>query len=147
MGRKINKAPTPTHARTLGMFALAEKREMPPSVTSVPAPRVRRLITLQTGFAVTIVRNAIVRIIPREEDTDEAIESFKTSLYGLGAAKVFTTAKPRGKVLPEKVMGKDPTARARSLRQVVHALVDESAFDDKENLREFVEEILSSERL
>ncbi len=149
MGRKINKPKSPAHERTLGMFALAEREQTPPGVTPIPAPRSRYLMTTQTGNAYTseMVRNSIVRILPREDDTDEALESLKSHLYAFGASKVVTLAKPRGKVLPEKVMGKDPTKRARSLRDVVHTLVDESAFDDKESLREFVEEILSSEGL
>lgn len=146
MGRRARVQDKPTKSlasdRTLEMWA----REVPPSsVEVVRLPLARELRTIPINAAnhfAPNARGAIVRLKPSEHDIDESISVAKQILQDAGAAYVFVLPKPRGTVLPEE---KVRHVRARSIREVVDALVAESAFDDKPALKEVVEEIASSE--
>lgn len=132
--------------RTLGMFTTRDNNA--PGVQYVPFERGRVLLTLSPGCnpVQAQVEGAIVRIAPKAKDSDDEVETLRNVLKEWGAARVIVLPKPRDKVLPEKGQKTTPT-QARSLRQVVHALVEGSAFDDKAALAEFAEEILCSEGL
>ncbi len=132
--------------RTLGMFTTRDNDA--PGVLYVPFERGRVLLTTKPGNALMSeqVRGAIIRIAPEAQHSDDEIETLRNVLKEWGALRVIVLPKPRDKVLPEKG-DKTTPAQARSLRQVVHGLVTDSAFDDKAALAEFVEEILCSEGL
>lgn len=132
--------------RTLGMFT---ERERAPGVRYVPFENGRVLLTVTPGNNTLLsaqVNGAIVRIAPHASHGDDVIETLRSVLKEWGALRVIVLPRPRDKVLPEKGQ-KTASTQARSLRQVVQSLVTDSAFDNKEALGEFVEEILSAEGL
>lgn len=142
MGRKIRK---PSAAeRTVD---LAFMRERVPGVQYVPFKETRRLITVKPGKPIgyaELIHGSIFRIEPDPEHTDEQIAALKKMLEDNGAARVFALPRPRDKILPEMRVA---NVHARGMREVVTALVAESAYEDKGLLSEFLEEILVSEGL
>lgn len=131
--------------RTRDMFATTRKEASAARGVLACVVWARPLVTLHVGDDVSAdeVRDAIVRIVTRAADEDHVIEAYRDKIAEY-AASVAVLPKPKGEVLPEQ---KVQHVRARSVREVVMRLADESAFEDKEALRGFCEDVMAKEGL
>lgn len=119
--------------------------EKSPIVVSIEDSR--RLVTIGTDAAVwgdrqavlPIERGCLVRIEPPASVADADVEHVQLRCELAGAAAVVVLPRRKAAVVV-KPKERKPHARGREL---VHRMVEESNFDDKADLHEFVENIMA----